>query len=149
MPINFIINDEGWVVIECDWTSVEGIVYMSLTESKVNYQYDDTKVEVADLDRLKFPILQPLYTVGDYIVPEFEAQTWNEWEVELVPSNTDFVSLDEASGHWRAIAPGKVTFTMKLRNNNAVTHEFEVLINEPNVEFSAYIEGDDDIKLDR
>ena len=147
--INFIINDEGWVVIECDWTSVEGIVYMSLTESKVNYQYDDTKVEVADLDRLKFPILQPLYTVGDYIVPEFEAQTWNEWEVELVPSNTDFVSLDEASGHWRAIAPGKVTFTMKLRNNNAVTHEFEVLINEPNVEFSAYIEGDDDIKLDR
>ena len=147
--INFIINDEGWVVIECDWTSVEGIVYMSLTESKVNYQYDDTKVEVADLDRLKFPILQPLYTVGDYIVPEFEAQTWNEWEVELVPSNTDVVSLDEASGHWRAIAPGKVTFTMKLRNNNAVTHEFEVLINEPNIEFSAYIEGDDDIKLDR
>jgi len=35
--INFIIEDEGWVVIECDWTSVEGVIYMSLTESKVNY----------------------------------------------------------------------------------------------------------------
>jgi hypothetical protein len=35
--ITFIIENEGWVVIECDWTSVEGIVYMSLTESKVNY----------------------------------------------------------------------------------------------------------------
>jgi ribosome biogenesis protein Tsr3 len=35
--ITFIIENEGWVVIECDWTSVEGIIYMSLTESKVNY----------------------------------------------------------------------------------------------------------------
>jgi hypothetical protein len=35
--ITFIIENEGWEVIECDWTSVEGIVYMSLTESKVNY----------------------------------------------------------------------------------------------------------------
>mgnify|MGYP006935974500 CR=1 FL=1 len=67
--INFIINDEGWVVVECDWTSVEGVVYMSLTESKVNYQYDDTKIEVADTDRYKFPTLQPLYTIGDYVIP--------------------------------------------------------------------------------
>jgi hypothetical protein len=35
--VTFIIENEGWVVIECDWTSVEGIVYMSLTETKVNY----------------------------------------------------------------------------------------------------------------
>ena len=35
--ITFIIENEGWTVIECDWTSVEGIAYMSLTESKVNY----------------------------------------------------------------------------------------------------------------
>jgi len=35
--INFIIEDEAWTVIECDWTSVEGVIYMSLTESKVNY----------------------------------------------------------------------------------------------------------------
>ena len=37
--INFIIDDEAWTIIECDWTSVDGIVYMSLTESKVNYNY--------------------------------------------------------------------------------------------------------------
>jgi len=67
--INFIINDEGWVVIECDWTSVEGVVYMSLTESKVNYNYDDRDVEIADLDRYKFPELPTLYKVGDTIVP--------------------------------------------------------------------------------
>jgi len=34
---NFIIEDEGWSLIELDWTSVPGIIYLSLTESKVNY----------------------------------------------------------------------------------------------------------------
>ena len=42
--ITFIIENEGWQIIECDWTSVEGIAYMSLTESKVNYQYDDRDI---------------------------------------------------------------------------------------------------------
>ena len=146
--INFIIEDEAWTIIECDWTSVEGIIYMSLTESKVNYQYDDRDIEVADLDRLKFPILQPLYIVGDSIVPEFEEDTLNEWEIELIPSDESLVERDE-NNHWRAIASGKITFTMKLKGNNAVTKEFEILINEPEVEFSAFIEGPDEIKLDR
>ena len=75
--INFIIDDEAWTIIECDWTSVDGIVYMSLTESKVNYNYDDREIEVADLDRYKFPVLPTLYKVGDTIVPEFEAGTLN------------------------------------------------------------------------
>jgi len=75
--INFIIENEGWVVIECDWTSVEGIVYMSLTESKVNYQYDDRDIDVADTDRYKFPELPTLYKVGDKIEPIFEEGTLN------------------------------------------------------------------------
>lgn len=146
--VNFIIEDEGWVVIECDWTSVEGIIYMSLTESKVNYQYDDRELDVADTDRYKFPILQPLYTVGDYIVPEFEAGTLNEWEIELIPTDTTLVEQDE-DGRWRAILPGKLTFTMRLKDRKAVTKEYEVLINASEIEFSAYIDGPDEIKLDR
>lgn len=147
--ITFIIENEGWEVIECDWTSVEGIVYMSLTESKVNYQYDDRDLDVAALDRYKFPTLQPLYTVGDYIIPEFEPDTLNEWEIQLIPTDNTLVEYDEESGHWRAKAPGKLGFTMKLRNNNAVTKDFEILINPVESTFSAYIEGPDEIKLDR
>ena len=147
--INFIIEDEAWQVIECDWTSVDGVIYMSLTESKVNYQYDDRNLDIADTDRYKFPILQPLYTVGDYIVPEFEEGTLNEWEIELTPSDNNLVELDAASGHWRAINEGKLSFTMRLKDRPAVTENFEVLINAPNVEFSAYIDGSDEIKLDR
>ena len=147
--ITFIIENEGWLVIECDWTSVEGIIYMSLTESKVNYQYDDRDIDVADTDRWKFPTLQPLYTVGDKIIPQFEAGTLNEWEIELIPTDTSLVEKDESDGHWRAIAPGKLTFIMRLRGRAAVTKEYEVLINTPNIEFSAYIDGPDEIKLDR
>lgn len=67
--ITFIIENEGWTIIECDWTSVEGIAYMSLTESKVNYQYDDRAIDVAETDRYKFPALPTLYRVGDIIIP--------------------------------------------------------------------------------
>ena len=147
--VTFIIENEGWVVIECDWTSVEGVVYMSLTESKVNYQYDDRDIDVADTDKWKFPTLSPLYVVGDYIIPQFEEGTLNEWEIELIPTDNTLVELDESTGHWRAIAAGKLTFTMRLKDRKAVTRTFEILINEPSVEFSAFIEGPDSIKLDR
>ena len=147
--INFIIEDEAWQVIECDWTSVNGVIYMSLTESKVNYQYDDRELDIADTDRYKFPTLQPLYTIGDYIIPKFEEGTLNEWEIELIPTDTTLVELDSSSGHWRAIAAGKLSFTMRLKDRPAVTENFEVLINASNVEFSAYIDGSDEIKLDR
>jgi hypothetical protein len=54
---NFIIEDEGWKMVEADFTSVEGIMYMSLTENKVNLQYDDLNVDVADIDKLIFPTI--------------------------------------------------------------------------------------------
>lgn len=145
--INFIIENEAWQVIECDWTSVEGVIYMSLTESKVNYQYDDRDIDVADTDKYKFPTLQPLYVVGDYIIPEFEEGTLNEWEIELIPSDDTLVEKDDI--HWRAIAAGKLVFTMRLKDRKAVTKEYEVQINEPNVEFTAFIDGPDSIRLDR
>jgi len=34
---NFIIEDESWKMVEADFTSVQGIFYMSLTENKVNF----------------------------------------------------------------------------------------------------------------
>ena len=145
--INFIIQNEAWTVIECDWTSVDGIIYMSLTESKVNYQYDDRKNSIADTDRLTFPSLQSVYKVGDYIIPEFTGETWNEWQVELIPTDESLVQLD--GERWRAIAAGKLKFTMRLKDRKAVTKEYEIEIYDENAEFIAYIDGPSEIKLDR
>ena len=146
--INFIVQNEAWTVIECDWTSVEGVIYMSLTESKVNYEYDDRDIEVADTDRLTFPILQPLYSVGDYIIPEFTGQTWNEWEIELIPPE-DCSLVQKDGERWRAIAPGKLTFIMQLKDRKAVRKTFEIEIYAVEAEFTAYIDGPSEIKLDR
>lgn len=145
--INFIIQNEAWTVIECDWTSVDGIIYMSLTESKINYQYDDRDNSIADTDRLTFPSLQSVYKVGDYIIPEFTGETWNEWQVELIPTDESLVQLD--GERWRAVAAGKLKFTMRLKDRKAVTKEYEIEIYDENAEFTAYIDGPSEIKLDR
>ena len=143
--ITFIIENEGWVVIECDWTSVEGIVYMSLTESKVNYQYDDREIDVANTDRYKFPTLPTLYKVGDQIVPQFEAGTLNQWEINLIkPDDCDFIN-----DAFQATGPGQCIITMQLKNRPAVTKTVEITINPIETEFVAYIKGPDQLRLDR
>ena len=38
---SFIVEDEAWSMVEYDHTSVPGVMYLSLTEEKVNYVYDD------------------------------------------------------------------------------------------------------------
>ena len=143
--ITFIIENEGWEVIECDWTSVEGIVYMSLTESKVNYQYDDRDIDVAATDRYKFPELPTLYKVGDSIVPQFEADTLNQWEIELIkPEDCDFIN-----DNFVATGAGQCIITMRLKNRPAVTKDVEITINPVDQEFIAYIKGPDQLRLDR
>lgn len=142
--VTFIIDDEGWTVIECDWTSVDGVVYMSLTESKVNYHYDDRDIEIADLDRYKFPLLPTLYKVGDAIIPQFEADTLNQWEIVLSkPEDCNFID-----DNFIAIAPGQCVITMTLKGHPSVFKEVEVIIDEVNNEI-VYIDGADELRLDR
>ena len=156
--ITFIIENEGWTIIECDWTSVEGISYMSLTESKVNYEYDDRIVDVAELDRLTFPTLKNTYTIGDIIIPEFNNSTFNEWQIvliepELADGEEPCVVRDE-NNHLKAVRAGTVTIKMRLKNLNvddpkkAVTKEFEINIYNTNDD-ALYIDGPDFIRLDR
>lgn len=145
---NFIIEDEGWKLVELDWTSVPGIIYLSLTESKINYQYDDIDVDIADTDKLQFPALAPIYSVGDILDPDFGEFTFNEWEVELIPQEgAEYLELRDDK--WVAIAPGNVTIIMQLRNRKAVQKRFELAIKELDSDFMAYISGADTIRLDR
>ena len=143
--ITFIIENEGWQIIECDWTSVEGIAYMSLTESKVNYQYDDRDIDVAETDRYKFPELPTLYRVGDTIIPQFEVGTLNQWEIELIkPDDCDFIN-DE----FQATAPGQCIITMRLKNRPAVTKTVEIVVNAADDNVVYYLDGANEIRLDR
>lgn len=146
---NFIIEDEGWQLIELDWTSVPGIIYLSLTEGKINMQYDDIDVDIADTDKLKFPILAPIYTVGDILDPDFGEDTFNEWEIELIIPDNSAVLGRNQDGAVIANAEGTETIIMQLKDRKAVQKRFEVRIKANQAEFSAYIDGADTIRLDR
>ena len=152
---NFIIEDESWKMVEADFTSVQGILYMSLTENKVNLQYDDLNVDVADTDKLLFPTLEPVYSVGDEIIPNFTEQTLNEWQVVLVPEDNQTVVGFNDNGRLIALNPGSVVIKMRLKNHGAenarkaVTKEFEIVVNASAADEPAYIYGPDKIRLDR
>lgn len=146
---NFIIENEGWSLIELDWTSVPGIIYLSLTESKVNTQYDDIDVDIADTDKLKFPVLAPVYTIGDILSPDFGEDTFNEWEIQLIIPDESTVLGKTQDDTIIAIGEGIETVIMQLKNRKAVQKRFEVLIKPSEQEKEHYIDGADNLRLDR
>lgn len=152
--ITFIIENEGWTVIECDWTSVEGIAYMSLTESKVNYLYDDRIVDVAELDRFKFPALQSSYMVGETISPTFSEDTYQVWDIVMtVIDGAEHIAWED--DELKADSAGQIKVKMQLKNttekepNKAVEKIFEITIYNTSDNFKGYIFGADEIRLAR
>lgn len=56
----FIVEDEAWLMVEADFSSVPGVMYASLTEDKINLYYDDLKEDIADRDKeAKYTISLP------------------------------------------------------------------------------------------
>ena len=140
---NFIIEDEGWSLIEIDHTSVPGVIYLSLTESKVNFIYDDLTNDIADTDKIKFPELDSIYTIGDRILPHFIDDTFNI--VNIIMTSSDTTVIDE---NMYAIGAGTATITIGLKDNPIITKQYELIVHE-DATFSAAIEGADKIRLDR
>jgi hypothetical protein len=73
---NFIVEQESWTVVEYDHTSVPGVIYLSLTEGKINSIYDDVENNIADTDKianyeLSIPEEKQNFAIGDIINPTF------------------------------------------------------------------------------
>lgn len=154
---NFIVEEESWTVVEYDHTSVPGVIYLSLTENKVNLIYDDVVQNIADTDKLakyelNMPPLTQIFHLGDHIEPVFTL-TKNgkpsEEEVELLTNNKKIVR--EIDGVLIAVGKGTVEIIARLKNYPEITQTIEVVVGEQEQvqEFSGYIEGADAIRLDR
>ena len=144
---NFIIEDEGWKLIECDFTSVPGVIYLAMTEAKVNSLTDDLVNDIADTDKLLFPELPIMYTVGEEIIPNDEASNYKK--IGLLLSSSDNAVAALQNGKMLAIGPGTVKITMALRDNPAVSRVVEITVNNANEELHAFIQGADQLRLDR
>lgn len=152
---NFIVEDESWTVVEYDHTSVPGVIYLSLTEGKINKIYDDTINDIADLDKLaKYEISIPTeiqnFKIGSEININFTLMkngSLSNEEVEFVSTNNNIAKV--LQGKLMAIAEGQVEIIIQLKKHPEIKHSIIINIISANTSFSAYIEGNDVIRLDR
>ena len=152
---NFIVEEESWTVVEYDHTSVPGIIYLSLTEDKVNIIYDDTENNIADLDKL-----------ADYQIAisnetqQFQVGTEININFALMKNGivthepVDFISNNKQvakiiDGKLMAIAAGEAEIEVVLKNFPSIKQSIIIQVISEENNFSAYIEGNDTIRLDR
>ena len=151
---SFIVEEEAWSMVEYDHTSVPGIMYLSLTEEKINFVYDDLKNNIADTDRLaKYDVSLPEkiqnFNIGEEVKPIFTI-TKNGFpidiEVSYIPKDKKIIKFID--GKLTALKKGKTAIVVQLKDFPEIHKEIEVNIGEE-PEFSAYINGDAIIRLDR
>ena len=152
---NFIIEDENWQLVEYDHTSVAGVIYLSVTENKVNMIYDDLNEDIADTDklaqyRLDLPPVDQTFTVGDIINPVYTLmKSGVPYEGDIIWDSSDKRIAKVIDGQLTAISEGTVTITATLVDFPQIQQSMEITINGAAQEFSAYIKGNDSIRLDR
>ena len=152
---NFIVEEESWNVIEYDHTSVPGVIYLSLTENKINTIYDDVENNLADTDKLaKYDLLIPedtqTFSVNDIIAPVFtvvkNGAPINE-PYTLLTTNKAIVK--DINGVLTAVGAGNVTIIVQLDNYPFIQKEINIAVVDTEMNFTAYIEGVNTIRLDR
>lgn len=152
---NFIVEDESWTVVEYDHSSVPGVIYLSLTETKINLIYDDTNNDIADLDKLAVYELSVPDVVQTFLVNEPINLTFTLMK-NGVPSTeeVEFISSDKkiakiVDGQLTAIAEGTVDIIVQLKQYPTIQKIISIKVDSAKNEFSAYIEGSDTLRLDR
>jgi len=152
---NFIIEDESWQVIEYDHTSVPGIIYLSLTENKVNFIYDDLINDIADTDKLAnyqldVPVNPQSFKVGEEIAPQFTLMKNGlpvELETILIPTDNHYAKFNKEH-KLIGLKSGTTTIKVQLKDYPQIEKDLVInLIEQPIEDFSAYIEGPDKLRL--
>lgn len=157
---NFIVEDESWSVVEYDHTSVPGIIYLSLTENKINTIYDDTDNSIADLDkRAKYQIITSptvqRFSIGDEITGLIYTIMKNG--VPFIPKEVIYTTTDKSivrkkDGKLVAVGSGTVQLEITIPECTDIAPEtlfIPIEVSEETTEVSYYIDGPDTIRLDR
>lgn len=152
---NFIVEEESWTVVEYDHTSVPGVIYLSLTENKINSIYDDVKNNIADLDKLanyklSVPDLVQTFKINEPIIPKFTLmKNGKVCKEEVGYKTTDKKKARFINNVLTAVGVGSVDIIIFLIKYPDISVTLTVEIADKEQEFSAYINGNDFIRLDR
>ena len=149
---NFIIEQESWTVVEYDHTSVTGIIYLSLTEGKINSIYDEVEHNLADTDKVaKYTIATTetpqIFHVGDTVSPTFtllkNGSPTNE-AYTLLSSNKAVVN-----DALKAVGEGEAAIIVELQSNPSIHCFIPIVVSAAEPAFVGYIEGEHSLRLDR
>ena len=152
----FIVEDEGWYVVEMDFSSVKGITYLSLTEDKINSINDDLENDIADIDKLAsykfvFPKDKQIFKVGEIINPVFSILKNGNPVIEKTHFSLEekgVLSINKDKEIFAA-QEGKSFMKIILTEHPEFYTIYEVEVNNSIPEQnSGYIYGKDKIKLD-
>ena len=151
----FIIEEEGWYLVELDKSSVPGVMYLSATEDKINFINDDLKNEIGDADKLAkydfiFPEKEESFKVGEQINLTFSiTKDGIPISVPCIVSFKDRkVVKKQSDDTYIAIAEGEAIADICLKDYPQYSTTRKVIIsNFANV--SGFINGPTFIRLDR
>lgn len=146
---NFIIEDEGWQMVESDFSSIAGVMYMSLVETKINKLSDDLVNDIANTDQLavytfKWPQNQT-FALNSIVQPQvtlFKNNIVVEDSIKFSPYDNEFISVE-----FEAIKEGD-TFII-VEAPNGAQELIPITIAQTTKQHEPYLLGDLTIKLDR
>lgn len=158
---NFIVENESWTVVEYDYSSVPGVIYISLTEGKINSIYDDIDDDIADIDKLaqyRFEVLPltQVFHIGETVNLMYTlSKNGYVYDKEFCENNVELITNDKTivNDLFIAVGVGETTITARLKEHPEISQEIAItVVSADSVDitpFSAYIEGADKIRLDR
>ena len=154
---NFIVEKESWTVVQYDHTSVPGVIYLSLTEGKINSIYDNVDEGIADTDKLAIyklsaPTETQNFSLGEKIAPTF---TLTKNGVPRTDIKYTLISHDKGIAKYNdeneliAVGAGETTLTVQLTDYPSISTDITIIVNSEEKVIDAYIEGVQRIRLDR
>jgi len=152
---NFIVEEESWTVVEYDHTSVPGVIYLSLTEGKINSIYDDLDENIADTDKiavydLLVPDLEQVFQVGETITPVYTiTKNGKPIAAEVKYITTDKKIIQIINGQITTVGEGVADVIVQLADFPQIQQTLQITVGAQVQEFAAYIEGPATLRLDR
>lgn len=154
----FLIDETAWLVVETDYISVKGIIYLSLTEDKKDLYEDDINNDIADivdLNKFQLKLEETEITLGIDGTYQLSGKTYlngnlysSDIIVEILEGEEN-ISIDE-NLKITGIKEGNTKLRISMEENNEISQELNVTIQESAPANVVYdLKGDASIKWGR
>lgn len=154
----FLIDETAWLVVETDYISVKGIIYLSLTEDKKDLYEDDINNDIADivdLNKFQLKLEETEITLGIDETYQLSGKTYlngnlysSDIIVEILEGEEN-ISIDE-NLRITGIKEGNTKLRISMEENNEISQELNVTIQESALANVVYdLKGDASIKWGR